>query len=128
MPNSQSWIFKQAFIFDLMWCISVEIHFYEPNKVLINLDRDGYHFYALQAWDLQPEKRPTFRGVKDELGQLKSKTVWTYEVQLVRKRNGNACLLYKSLFNNIWSHLWIWDNVALQWLVANVTPCCSSVL
>lgn len=28
-----------------------------------------------QAWHLQPDERPTFRGVKDELGRLKSKTV-----------------------------------------------------
>jgi c-src tyrosine kinase len=28
-----------------------------------------------QAWHLQPDERPSFRGVKDELGRLKSKTV-----------------------------------------------------
>jgi len=28
-----------------------------------------------EAWHLQPDERPTFHGVKDELGRLKSKTV-----------------------------------------------------
>ncbi|PSN52880.1 hypothetical protein C0J52_02999 [Blattella germanica] len=28
-----------------------------------------------QAWDLQPDKRPSFRDVKGKLGQLKALTV-----------------------------------------------------
>jgi hypothetical protein len=47
---------------------------------------------SFQAWHLQPDERPTFRGVKDELGRLKSKTVWTDKLQLYWKRNGSACV------------------------------------
>lgn len=32
-------------------------------------------FFFFQTWDLQPEKRPTFKEVKTKLGLLKNSTV-----------------------------------------------------
>jgi len=73
-----------------------------------------------QAWHLQPDERPTFHGVKDELGRLKSKTVWTDNLQLYWKRNGSACVQLKFLVKGTCSQLLTGDGVVFKWLVRNL--------
>jgi len=73
-----------------------------------------------QAWHLQPDERPTFRGVKDELGRLKSKTVWTDKLQLYWKRNGSACVWLKFLGKGTCSQLLTGYAVVFKWLVRNL--------